>query len=70
MKIPTPQYRSPLGRLVQDPRQDAEAIKREGWLDQHILVISPEDARLDWSERELLRRIGNRLYGSQERRDG
>ena len=70
MKIPTPQYRSPLGRLVQEPRQDPEEIKLEGWQDQHILVISPEDARLDWSERELLRRIGNRLYGHKEHRHG
>ena len=51
MKIPTPQYRSPLGRLMPEPRQDPEEIKREGWLDQHILVISPEDARLNWTER-------------------
>jgi hypothetical protein len=70
MKIPAPQYRSPLGRLMPEPRRDPEEIKREGWLDQHILVISPEDTRLDWSERELLRRIGNRLYGNKERRHG
>lgn len=70
MKISTPQYRSPLGRLVQEPRQNPEDIKRDGWLDLQILVISPEDARLDWSERELLRRIGNRLYGTKERRHG
>ena len=70
MKVPTPQYRSPLGRLVPEPRRDPEEIKRDGWLDQHILVISHEDARLDWSERDLLRRIGNRLYGNKERRHG
>jgi hypothetical protein len=70
MKIPTHQYRSPLGRLVAEPRPDPEEIKREGWLDQHILVVSPEDARLDWTEREFLRRIGNRLYGDKERRHG
>ena len=70
MKIPSPRYRSPLGRFMPEPRRDPEAIKRDGWLDQHILVISPEDARLDWSERDLLRRIGNRLYGNKERRHG
>ena len=63
MKIPTPQYRSPLGRLMPEPRQDPEEIKREGWLDQHILVISPEDARLNWTERELLRLLLERLTG-------
>jgi hypothetical protein len=25
--------------------------------------VSADDDRLDWVERELLRRIGNRLYG-------
>ena len=70
MKIPTHQYRSPLGRLMPEPRQDPEEIKREGWLDQHILVIFPEDARLNWTERELLRRIGDRLYGVKEHRHG
>ncbi|WP_407830054.1 hypothetical protein [Thiomonas arsenitoxydans] len=53
-----------------EPRPDPEEIKREGWLDQHILVVSPEDARLDWTEREFLRRIGDRLYGDKERRHG
>ena len=50
--------------------RDPEQIKREGWRDQQILVISPDDTRLDWVERELLRRIGDRLYGSKERRHG
>lgn len=70
MKVPTPAYRSALARLQPDPRPDPEQIKREGWRDQQILVISPDDTRLDWVERELLRRIGDRLYGPKERRHG
>ena len=62
MKIPTPRYRCPLGRLQPDV-QDLDAIKERGWRDQHILVVSADDDRLDWVERDLLRRIGNRLYG-------
>ena len=62
MKIPTLRYRCPLGRLQPDV-PDLDAIKERGWRDQHILVVSPDDDRLDWVERELLRRIGNRLYG-------
>ena len=50
MKIPTPQYRCPLGRLQPDA-QDVDAIKQRGWRDQHILVVSPDDDRLDWMER-------------------
>ncbi len=64
MKIPTPQYRCPLGRL-QPQTTDLEAIKQTGWRDQHILVVSEEDARLDFVEREFVRRIGDRLYGGK-----
>jgi hypothetical protein len=42
---------------------DVEATKRQGWREQHILVISEEDERLDFLERQLIRTIGERLYG-------
>jgi hypothetical protein len=62
MKIPTPTYRCPLGRL--QPRvTDLEAMKQRGWCDQHILVINATDERLDFIEREFVRRLGERLYG-------
>ncbi len=64
MKISTPQYLCPLGRL-QPQTTDLEAIKQTGWRDQHILVVSEEDARLDFVEREFVRRIGERLYGGK-----
>ncbi len=64
MKIPAQQYRCPLGRL-QPQTTDMEAIKQTGWRDQHILVVSEEDARLDFVEREFVRRIGERLYGGK-----
>ena len=69
MKIPTPQYRCPLGRLQPDV-QDVDAIRQPGWRDQHILVVSPDDDRLDWMERELVRQIGERLYGKGGRHHG
>jgi hypothetical protein len=62
MKAPSPHYRCPLGRL-QPTRPDIDAIKRDGWLDQGILVVSLDDEQLDWIERELVKRIGDRLYG-------
>ena len=62
MKVPTPQYRCPLGRL-QPNTTDLDAMKRNGWRDQHILVINESDERLDFIEREIVRRIGERLYG-------
>ncbi len=64
MKIPTPQYRCPLGRL-QPEGQDVDVIKQRGWRDQHILVVNADDDRLDWMERELVRQIGERLYGGK-----
>lgn len=44
---------------------DAEAVKRDGWRNQGILVVNADDERLDWTERELLKRIGNFLYGER-----
>ncbi len=66
MKIPAYRYRCPLGCL--DDRDDPEDIKRQGWREQRILVVSEKDTRLDFVERELIRRIGERLYG--EKRHG
>ena len=62
MKVPTHQYRCPLGRL-QPNVTDLDAMKRNGWRDQHILVVNESDERLDFIEREIVRRIGERLYG-------
>ena len=67
MKIPAQQYRCPLGRL-QPQTTDLETIKQTGWRDQHILVINADDERLDWMERQLVRQIGERLYGTGGRR--
>jgi hypothetical protein len=66
MKVSLPQYRCPLGRL-QPNITDLEAMKRNGWRDQHILVVKDDDTRLDMIEREFIRAIGERLYGGQRR---
>jgi hypothetical protein len=49
---------------MQPERMNVEAVKQRGWREDHILVVSDSDARLDFVERELIRRIGERLYGS------
>ena len=64
MKVPVPHYRCPLGRLQPDVT-DLEGVKRRGWRDQHVLVVSEQDDRLDFIEREIVRRIGERLYGGE-----
>jgi hypothetical protein len=64
MKIPQPRYPSPLGRMQPVP-VDLDAVKQRGWQEQHILVVSASDERLDFLERQLIRRIGERLYGGR-----
>ena len=62
MKTPTPHYRCPLGRLL-PMSPDLDAIKQSGWQEQRILVVHADDSRLDFLEQEIVRRIGQRLYG-------
>jgi hypothetical protein len=50
-------------RYYNGRRADPETIKREGWQDQGILVVSPADNRLTWPERELVRQLAEKLYG-------
>jgi hypothetical protein len=64
MKLPQQNYRCPLGKL-QPNVTDLEAMKQAGWREQHILVVNEADDRLDFVEREIVRRIGERLYGGK-----
>lgn len=47
-------------------RVSPEEVKREGWREQGILVVSEDDPRLAWPERELVRQLGQKLYGRRE----
>ncbi len=69
MRLPISTYRCPLGHL-QPERMDVEDVKQRGWREEHILVVSELDTRLDFIEREFIRRIGERLYGSGGRSRG
>jgi hypothetical protein len=46
-------------------RRDPEQVKREGWREQGVLAVSLDDDRLTWPERELVRQLGERLYGKR-----
>ena len=46
-------------------RRDPDQIKRDGWRDQGLLAVSLDDHRLTWPERELVRQLGERLYGAR-----
>ena len=47
-------------------RRNPEDIKRDGWRDEGILVVAVSDARLDWTERELVKQIAEKLYGRRK----
>lgn len=64
-----PEPGSYLGRYQPNPI-DVEAEKRAGWQRHGILVISAEDDRLTWPERELVRQLGAKLYGPVARNGG
>ena len=49
-------------------RRPPEHIKREGWQAQRVLVIEADDERLTWPEREMVRQLGEKLYGDQRKR--
>ena len=62
----TSDYRCPLEPWLGET-PDLEVLKRQGWRNQRILVIRPDDRRLDFHEREIVKRIGERLYGRREK---
>lgn len=53
---------SPLARM-QGPTVNAEETKVFGWNLHGILVVSENDGRLTWVERDLVRNLGEKLYG-------
>ena len=56
------ELRSYLGRYQIEPI-DTEADKRTGWRRYGILVVTEQDQRLSWPERQLVRQLGIKLYG-------
>ena len=64
----TPQApRCALARVVAEPL-DKDAVKRDGWQKHQILVVALDDERLGMIDREFVRHIGERLYGSKRHR--
>ena len=49
-------------------RRSPEEVKRDGWHEQGLLAVSVDDDRLTWPERELVRQLGEKLYGKREER--
>ena len=49
-------------------RRSPEEIKREGWREQGFLVVDEQDARLSWPDREMVRQLGEKLYGARKKK--
>ncbi len=49
-----------------DRRRDPEQVRRDGWREQCVLAVSLDDHRLTWPERELIRQLGEKLYGDRD----
>jgi hypothetical protein len=50
-------------------RVPPDDMKRQGWKEQGILVVDISDGRLTWPERELLKQLGTKLYGTKPREE-
>lgn len=60
--IPRTAPRCALGKLLLT-KVDPERVKREGWREQRILVVSIDDPRLDFVMRQMVQQLGDSLYG-------
>ena len=47
-------------------RRTPDQVKREGWKEQGLLAVALDDQRLTWPERELVRQLGEKLYGKRK----
>ena len=47
-------------------RRGPDQVKREGWREQGVLAVAVDDERLSWPEQELVRQLGDKLYGKRE----
>ena len=48
-------------------RRPPERGKADGWREQGLLAVSINDERLTWPERELIKQLGEKLYGKNRK---
>jgi hypothetical protein len=46
-------------------RRSADQVKQDGWREQGLLAVAVDDERLSWPEQELVRQLGDKLYGKR-----
>ena len=50
-------------------RRSPDQVKQDGWREQGVLAVAVDDERLSWPERELVRKLGEKLYGKRPEAD-
>lgn len=50
-----------LGAFIPET-MDVEKVKHDGWHNHRILVVSADDPRIGWIERQVIEQIGEKLY--------
>jgi len=60
-------YRCPLG-AIQPKQMDTEAVKNDAWHNDGFLVVHINDPKLNWMEQQIIRQIGDRLFGKKGKR--
>lgn len=58
-------YRSNLSGIT-PTKIDTEEVKQRGWQYEGILVVSEDDKRLGWPEKQFINQIGTKLYGKRK----
>ena len=46
-------------------RRSPDQVKQDGWREQGVLAVAVDDERLTWPEQELVRQLGEKLYGKR-----
>ena len=44
-------------------RRTGDLVKRQGWRELGVLAVAIDDERLTWPEQEMIRQLGEKLYG-------
>jgi hypothetical protein len=50
-------------------RRTPDQVKRAGWVEYGILVVNENDHRLTSPERQVIRQLGEKLFGKREPKD-
>lgn len=61
--------RCTLARFI-PTQMDVEDVKRDDWTQHRILVISADDPRIGWIERQVIEQIAERLFRDRRSQRG